>query len=183
MAKIKESLGVILMSLFEILIGVLLLINPVGFTSGIIVGLGCLLLVLGALSVVHYFRTSPVEAAKEQSLAKGLALLAAGLFCVLHSGWFIAAFPLLTLLYGVGMLLLSLVRIQWTVDALRLKKDVWPWLGVSAALSLLLAVLILCNPFSSTSFMWMFVALSIIVEAVVDIVTAIFAGRRMGKAN
>ena len=122
MSKILDTFGGILMCLAEILIGILLLINPLGFTSGIIMGLGVLLLVMGAMSVVSYFRTSAAEAARQQSLAKGLGLMLTGAFCALKSEWFIAAFPLLTVIYGVIILVTGLVRIQWTVDTLRLKK-------------------------------------------------------------
>lgn len=177
MAKIKDSLGVILMGLCEIVIGVLLLINPAGFTSGIIIGCGWLLLALAAVSIVHYFRLAPAEAAKEQSLAKGLGLAAGGLFCILNWDWFIAAFPLLTLLYGVAILAASLMRIQWTVDALRMKNPAWKWPGASAALALVLALLIVLNPFSTTAFMWTFVALSLIAEAVVDVLMLVFTGK------
>ena len=177
MKKIRENAGVIALGLVEIVIGVLLLINPVGFTSGIIIGLGALLLGMGVLSIIRYFRMRPAEAAREQSLARGLGLAIGGLFCVLHSEWFIATFPLLTLLYGVFMLMTSLVRIQWTVDALRLKKSMWKWLGLSAALSLVLALLIIANPFTSVNVMWMLVAVSLIAEAAADIIAAIVAAK------
>ena len=39
----KENLGGLTSALIELVIGVLLLINPTGFTAGIIVGLGVLL--------------------------------------------------------------------------------------------------------------------------------------------
>ena len=41
-------------------------------------------------------------------------------------------------------------------------------------LTLTFAVLILCNPFSTTAILWTFIAVSLIVEAVVDILTYIF---------
>lgn len=59
MNKINRKTGNLLMCISELLIGVLLLINPVGFTSGIIVMLGIIFTVLGVSSMVYYFRTSP----------------------------------------------------------------------------------------------------------------------------
>ena len=49
MAKLKSNIGGIVMCLFEIMAGILLLVNPVMFTSGIIVALGIVLLVIGLL--------------------------------------------------------------------------------------------------------------------------------------
>ena len=40
MTVIKENINTIVICLCEILVGVLLLINPIGFTSGIIIMLG-----------------------------------------------------------------------------------------------------------------------------------------------
>ena len=74
----KENLGGLTSALIELVIGVLLLINPTGFTTGIIVGLGVLLALWGAMSTAQYFMAKPEEAAREQGLAKGLVLLMAG---------------------------------------------------------------------------------------------------------
>ena len=38
-----------------------------------------------------------------------------------RSGWFIAAFPVLTMLYGVATLVTAFGKLQWTADLLRLK--------------------------------------------------------------
>lgn len=176
MKKLSGSLGVIIMCLCEILAGVLLLINPVKFTAGIIIGLGWVLIALGIVSAVSYFRTVPVQAAKEQKLVKGLCLMLLGAFCAFRSGWFIAAFPLLSMAYGVAMLLTGIIRVQWTVDSLRLKTGRWYWLALGAAVTLILAAAILANPFSTTVLMWNFVAVSLIIEAALDIMTLILNG-------
>lgn len=43
----------------EILVGVLLLIDPIGFTSGIIIMVGIALMLFGCVCVIRYFHTSP----------------------------------------------------------------------------------------------------------------------------
>lgn len=45
---------------------------------------------------------------------------------------------------------------------------------IGAALSVLFAVLVLANPFSSTIILWNFIAIWLIIEAVMDILTFIF---------
>lgn len=57
MSKIKRSTGNLLTCIFEILVGILLLIDPVGFTSGIIIVFGIVLAVIGLVSLFKYFRT------------------------------------------------------------------------------------------------------------------------------
>ena len=44
---LKRNLGSVAMSLAEIVIGILLLVNPVGFTSGVIVTFGVVLMITG----------------------------------------------------------------------------------------------------------------------------------------
>ena len=51
--------GSIITCVLEIVVGVLLLINPVGFTSGIIIGAGVLLITGGLVSILRYFVGKP----------------------------------------------------------------------------------------------------------------------------
>ena len=173
--KTSSKASKIILSLCEAIVGILLLVNPVGFTTGIIVFLGLVLCLLGVTSIVQYFREAPEVAAARRSLTLGCMEILAGLFCILKSGWFISTFPLLTILYGIGMLITGITKVQWTVDQIRLKMKKWIWTALSAALTIVCAGIILCNPFSSTAVLWMFIAVILIVEAIVDIIAAIFA--------
>ena len=180
MKFLKTNIGGIVGCLLEIFVGILLLMNPVGFTSGIIIGAGFVLMAAGLASVIKYFRTEPEEAAKIQLLVKGLVALLAGAFCALKSGWFVVTFPVITLIYGVVILLTGLAKIQWMVDALRMKKGKWFLAGISALLSIACGVIIINSPFSSTAVLWMFTGASLSVEAIFDIV-ALFFGDKGAK--
>lgn len=169
-----SRIGRIILALCEVVIGIILLVNPVGFTTGIITFLGVLLLLLGIASIVQYFRTVPEAAALEQRLARGLLMSAIGLFCIFNSGWFIAAFPLLTAVYGIITLITGIVKVQWTVDMVRMKVKKWFLVGINAVLTIVCAGIILCNPFSSAAVLWVFVAVTLIVEAILDLIGAIF---------
>ncbi|MGN1419375.1 MAG: HdeD family acid-resistance protein [Acutalibacteraceae bacterium] len=175
--SVSFKFGSILLSLCEIIVGILLLINPVGFTTGIIIFLGIVILILGIVNVVQYFREIPEEAVLKQSLTIGCIEILAGLFCIFKSGWFIATFPILTILYGIGILITGIAKVQWTVDKIRLKIKKWYWSAISAVLTIAFAAVILCNPFSSTTVLWGFIGVILIVEAVVDIVALIFTRR------
>lgn len=183
MKKLKENLNGIVMCILEILVGILLLMNPVGFTGGIIMGAGIVLTLMGIGSIAAYFRMGAEEAAKSQSLLKGMILLLAGLFCVLKSEWFIVTFPVITLVYGVVILITGLAKIQWMVDGLRLKKSKWFLAGISALISIACGVIIITSPFSSTAVLWMFTGISLIVEAVFDIVALLLGSKRAKAAD
>jgi len=175
MRKLNMGIASILMSLVEILIGVLLLINPVGFTSGIIKMFGSILALFGICEVIQYFRIYAEEAAQRNWLMKGILFTLTGLFCVFKTEWFIVTFPVITLLYGVLILITGIGKLQKAIDMLRLKKKFWYIMLISAALTLVVAVLAISNPFATTAVLWTFVGVSLIVEAVMDVVAFVFA--------
>ena len=169
MSKINRNTGNLLTCIFEILVGILLLIDPVGFTSGIIIVFGIVLAVIGVISLFKYFRMDAETAAQENGLVKGLIFAIFGLFCAFKSEWFIITFPLLTVLYGILTLISGVSKVQWAVDMLRAKQKYWFVEVIGAILTIVCAVLILSNPFTSTAFLWTFIGVTMIVEAVVDV--------------
>ena len=137
-------------------------------TSAIITVIGIALTVLGVLSVMNYFRLSPEVGAMTTSLARGLIFICGGVFCIVNPGWFADVFPVLAIVYGIIILVTGLIKLQWVVDIIRLKKGDWIVPAVGAATSVILAVVILINPFVSVDVMWAFVGAAMIVEAVID---------------
>jgi uncharacterized membrane protein HdeD (DUF308 family) len=167
------------MCLLELLVGALLLINPVGFTSGIIMGAGLVLILIGIVCIIKYFRAEPEEAAKEQNLLKGLIALLAGGFCALRAEWFVITFPVITLIYGLVILITGLGKIQWTVDIIRQKKPKWFLCGLSALVSTVCGLVIIAAPFTTTAVLWMFTGISLIVDACFDIPALILTNKKV----
>ena len=177
MSAIQKNGGSILMCVLEILVGVLLLLDPTGFTSSIIIAAGAALILYGAICIVRYFRADAAEGALRQNLFKGLLLLLGGLFCVLRSKWFVDTFPLLTILYGIGLLISGVGKIQWMADMIRFGRKRWYLPAISAVLSLIFATIILCSPTA----LWSFLGIVLIVEAVFDIVAIALGGKHKGS--
>lgn len=171
--RMNHNTGMLLTCLFEILMGILLLIDPIGFTSSIIIIFGIVLLIGGIVSVLKYFRKDSEKILQETGLAKGLLMAVSGVFCVLKSEWFIVTFPLLTVLYGVLALVSGICKVQWGVNMFRARKKYWFFEVIGAAITIICAILILMNPFASTAVLWTFIGLTMICEAVVDVVALI----------
>lgn len=165
--------GGLTLCVLEIIVGILLLINPVGFTSGIIIGAGALMALGGAINMIRYFTTAPEDGAKAQLLFKGLLLLMAGVLCMTQYMWFLTAFPLLTVLYAGWMLVLAAMKLQHMADMLRMKNGRWYMPALAAGVAIVLAAIILWNPFGAVNAVWTFVGVSLIAEAVVELVGAI----------
>lgn len=177
MKKLLKKFDSIIMALGEVLVGILLLIDPIRFTAVIIIGVGILLAVYGGLSVLAYFKSAPEEAAKGQDLTKGICVLAGAAFCIFRSEWFSVTFPLMTILYGIGILITGIAKVQWAVDMLRMKKKLWYFPAVGATLTLIVAVVVIRNPFETMAVLWTFTAIALIVEAVVDLLGLVFEGK------
>lgn len=175
--KVKENMGNIIVCILEVVIGILLLIKPVGFTSGIIILFGVAAIILGILEVVKYFKMDACVAAEGQNLVKGMVYILAGAFCILKSKWFIATFPLLTILYGTANLINGFFKIQISVDLVRMNRNDWKWPACSAALTTVFSIIILANPFTSTAVLWTFVSVALILEAVCDMVSIFISNR------
>lgn len=167
----KERAVGIILSLFELVAGVLLLADPVKFTSAVILVTGAALMILGLVEIVRYFRALPEEAALGQLLLKGLIAILAGGFCVFQTDWFLITFPVLTILYGLLILVTGVWRLQRAVDLIRLGTSRWFLDAIAAALTILCALIILCNPFASTLVLWTFTGAALIVAAIFDLIT------------
>lgn len=167
------NVGGIVAGVFELVVGILLLINPAVFTNGIIIAAGIVLCVAGIKFIVDYFRMDALRAAKSRALLKGLFCLLAGVFCIVKSRWFVATFPVLAVIYGVTLLVFGLSKVEATVDMIRLKIKKWFLAAISAVITIACSVVILMNPFYTTAVLWVFTGIALIVEAVLDIVVAI----------
>ena len=177
MGFIKQNGSTIVAGLAELLVGILLFVNPIGFTSGILTAVGAVLLVCGVICMIHYFNTEPVQAALEQNFSKGLVLILLGGFLATRTRQIIALFRLLTQLYGIAILIIGVVKLQQGVDLLRMKARYWFLAVVNAVLAILFAVVILSNPFTTIEVLWRVAAISLIVEAVLDVVVMIMVGK------
>lgn len=175
--SVDRHLISLLICIGEILIGVLLLLNPRGFTHTVFVALGVLLAALGITRLAGYWRAEAAVAARSGGLVTGLVFLLAGGFCIFRWQWFVVTFPILTVVYGVVTLLNGLNKLQFAVDLWRLGQRYWYLALAGAGLTLLFGAVILANPFATTALLWKFVAIAFLAEAVLDLVALVFSGR------
>lgn len=177
MSRLNFAMGKLILLLFEAAVGIVLLINPIGFATVFITVVGVLLAAVGLVFILQYFRSEPLEAQRGQGLLKGCCALLVGLFCALNTQWFIDAFPFLTVIHGIVILFTGIIRVQWTVDMLRLKLKRWYIAAGGAVVSIALAVVIFANPFGVTEAIWTFIGISFLVDAAADLAVLIFSGR------
>lgn len=168
MKKIKQYWGSIVVCLAELLIGILLWIDPNAFNSAILMVTGAILLVTGIVSIIQYFRIDAATAMLENDLAKGMLLVGIGLLLCFFSDWLIGIFPLMTVFYGAVSLIVGLVKIQGVVNRIRMHAGGWVFPAINALLTVLFSIVVLFNPFAATVVLFRFLAAALIVVAVLD---------------
>ena len=169
MKFLKQNSVNLLISLCELIIGILLLIDPTGFSNGIIITFGAACLAFGIVQIVFYWKKPLTEAISRFYLMKGLISISAGLFCICFSHWFLETFKLLSFLYGILLLISGFYKVQWSVDLLRQKEKRWWLAAISAGLSILFSLVIIGNPFSAVAVTWIFSGVVLIAEAIIDL--------------
>ena len=81
------------------------------------------------------------------------------------------------MLFGLLVLLAGFIKIQTSVDLLRLKKSGWWLTAIGALLTIVFAIIILANPFKAVKALGIFIGITLIVEAVLDAVGLILLYR------
>ncbi|MCD8028562.1 MAG: DUF308 domain-containing protein [Erysipelotrichaceae bacterium] len=181
LSKIKENTRNIIICLGEFIIGILLFINPIDFTSGIIIVGGILLLCMGLGNIVSYFRKE--VSLSNRGLSTGIIYILLGGFCILQYQWFIDTFTIITMLYGAVMLVVGIDKIQWGADLKRNKRKYWYYGILDSFLTIFLAIVILMSSSMSSDILWIILALSLVVIAIFDLVTIILGAKEKYKVE
>ncbi|MCD8380527.1 MAG: DUF308 domain-containing protein, partial [Lachnospiraceae bacterium] len=160
----------------ELFLGIVLMIRPDGFIRSVITGLGIVLIVLGLIHMVSWFRTEPKMAKRERRLSKGLLVLAVGTCCILGVDWIMNRDFMPQLLYGILFFAMGAVKVQWTADFIRSGKHQWVLSGISVAVSFVAAALIWLNPAWYADIAGTLIPFIWIAVAVLDVLSVFYKG-------
>ncbi|MCR5281768.1 MAG: DUF308 domain-containing protein [Lachnospiraceae bacterium] len=181
MNQIKANMPAFILFLAEAAVGVLLVVNPIGFTSVIIRAIGIGMAAGGLIWSVKYFRTPVREAAASGMLFCGIVSFLLGIFLITRTTWLITTLTILLAIYALILLFLGILKLQWTVDLIRMKRDRWGLSGISAVIAVIIGALILWNPFKSTEVIWKLAGAALLTQAVIDIVSLFLCPRIVAK--
>lgn len=169
----KQKLSGIGLAVIEIIVGVLILIDPTGLTKAIITVAGIVLILMGAVLLINYFRSDPVGGVLGQGMTTGLMEVAIGVFCLIKTGWIVGVFDTVI---GLAILISGVSKLGMAIDFLRLKDSSWKPALINAAVTLVCAFIIVSV--SASDMLWIFIGIVLIVQAVLDIVTTFFPGKK-----
>lgn len=169
MKGLLKNSGGILISIVEIIAGVLLLVNPTTFISYIVLIAGALLIISGIISGIRYFVTPIDEAQEGQGIFKALLETTLGAFLMINNGLFVSddANKIISFIFGAAILLVGFTKLQAMFDKIR-RKQLFIVSLISAVITIACAVVIITGTLA-LNVLWIFAGISLIVEAVIDI--------------
>ena len=165
-----KNAKVIVLVIVELIIGILLIINPTAFSNLVIRTVGIVFIALGIFKGITYFKTEALLAEAKNDLFIALVLLSAGIFAVADTAWFSTTFPMFTVIYGIFLFVVGLFKVQMTSDQIRQRKPNPIVKGVTAILTLALSIVIILNPFTYLETTWTACAAIFIILGACDIV-------------
>lgn len=178
MKQIKANLAAVVLLICEIIFGIMLISNPIGLTTIILRAVGFGMIAGGIVWIIRYFRTEKSAAAVSGMLFEGVIALLAGAFLFFKTGWIIAALSAVIVIYGIIILLIGILKLQWTIDLLRFKRQRWFISGLSSLVAIVFGVIIILNPFNTQETIWRIAGIALVIQAVIDLV-ALFACPRV----
>lgn len=178
MKALKQSLPIILMLLFEITVGIMLLINPESFTNMIIILFGVVLLLIGIVDLIKFFAARKKGKTNILTIIASVISLILGIICAFFSPFVMSLFAVIAIVYGVILIVSGVFKAQNYLQSRKEEHKLSIVTIISAVLSIILGIIVAVNPFGTTIIMWRFTGIVLLVESVVDCAAVILSARK-----
>lgn len=185
MSVLKRLIPMMLVFVFEIVIGVLLLIDGERFTQVVFIIFGVFLLIGGLLMLIRSLLQSRNGGAIPMGqLVFSIVLLAIGAFFTAASGSVMSVMSAFTLAIGIIMAFNGMLKLAEFFAIQKQSGTGAAWFAaVGAVITIVLGIVIAFNPFGATGVMWTILGIMIIVSAVLDIISLIVMGVALKNAD
>ena len=157
-----------LTAIFSILLGLVLVIWPDATKMAVSYLIGAALVVLGVIQVVRYFVYEVRLDLFRYDFVSGLILLGVGVFLLMRPEIIVGFLPVLL---GMAIVIDGAVKIQRSMDLLRVGYRHWWLVLLLAVLALAAGVVLLVNPFEAASTLVLMIGIVLIYDGVTDLWT------------
>ena len=176
MEKFKRLLPTILMIVFELTIGILLLIDGEKFTQVIFIIFGVFLLICGLITLIRSLLAGRNGGSIPMlQLVLSIILIAVGAFFAAASGSVMSVMSAVTLVIGIIIAFNGMLKLAEYVSIRKSGGVSW-FAVVGAILTIILGIVIAFNPFGTTALMWTILGVMLIVSVIFDIISLILFG-------
>lgn len=176
MEKFKRLLPTILTMIFELAVGILLLIDGERFTQIIFIIFGVFLFVSGIVTLIR----SLLAGRNGGSIPMGamiaaIFLIAVGGFFTAASGSVLSVVSAFTLAFGIITAFSGMMKLAEFLT-FRKYSSVAGFAVVSSIITIILGLVIAFNPFGATEALWTILGVMIIASVVFDVISLILFG-------
>lgn len=184
MKFIKNNFSVILLLIAEIIIGIMLLVEPVKFTKALIIVFGIILVIIGIIFLIRYFsdkknNLNPSAAA----IVLSIISIVIGLVIVIFPEAIMGLFPVIAVIYGIFLIISGIYKFVVYAEIKKTGVPASALYIVSGILSLILGIIIVIHPFTAVGVLWTFTGIALIVGGVVDIISLIAGAKKGSNKN
>lgn len=153
-------------TIVTLILGIVLAYSPEGSIKVITGIIAVLFILIGVLQLIDYVKQSKAEKMMSLSLILGILLTAIGVFLFINLES-LASF--VTTLIGIAILIKSLFKLQFAFNIKDIS-DKWFYNLIVGIVGVLLAILILANPFHSASLFLRIIGIIFIVGSIIELV-------------
>ncbi|MBQ8254559.1 MAG: DUF308 domain-containing protein [Clostridia bacterium] len=179
MKKFLKNANSGIICLIEIIVGILLLLDPHAFISYILIIAGAFIAISGVISLIKYFASKPEESEKG-GLTSALVSLTIGAFLIIKNGIATEWITIITIVFGAAILYTGYQKLEKAVDKMRNKQYFLVSL-ISALVTVIFAVLIIFV--IPDKAIWLFIGISLVVEAAIDLADMIVGAIKAKNAD
>ena len=170
-AFVKTRRELILAAVALILLGALFVAYPESSGLAICYVVAGILCIFGLLRVIFYFLADRTEVFGSFGLVQGALLVALSVLIFARPA-FLAG--VLTTAFGIVVILDGIMKLQYSIDLLRLKAPLW-WLVMALGVVMaILGVVAVCNPFETAAALMIFLGVSLIADGISDLASIFY---------
>ena len=137
----------IFMSILLIILALGLIFKAAEFITFIIVTFGFILIGLGTFFLITYFKNGDEFQMVQVNLIEGIVAVCFGIFCILRSDVVQSIFPVVI---GIWIIVQGMMKFQLAFNLKNIEEEQWAGFLITAILSLILGMIIICNPFETS---------------------------------
>lgn len=168
------------LSLFCVVLGVALIVDPGFFTKAICYVIGGLFLVFGAEELVRYFLKGKENPVYSSCLVRGIILAAIGVFIIARPNFIPSV---IAIVFGIYMLISGIVNIQDSLNLKRAGVVEWKVSCIPAVITTAVGVVLLFNPLMLTDAAMMILGIALLISGVSNLFGCFTAGSKLKQLN
>ncbi len=170
MKRLKSNFSIVLLILFEGIVGFMLFGNPERFTRGVIIFFGIIMLIIGTGNLIQALRTRVDGAPDSYMMIAAVADLIIGVILTAGNKLVFGIFPVIAVIYGIFMIIVGMHKVR-VYHSLK-KEGYLPSIisVISGIAAIALGIIIVLNPFGTVETLWKFAGIVLIGEAVLDLI-------------